>query len=610
MKIVVLPFNAAEGTSPALGRQMANFVAEVVRANSQAEVNAVSYLSQVEDGGQQRAMFVNLSDTLLEPEFLKDMFQRAEGEMIMDGLIKRVDDDIELTARLHKPGEETPFYSESWNFRPDGVFERIHGLVLKLAAEAGETLPDEIVSNMEFGTDNGRSFLNFLEGYDAVMYIQQSAGAVTMDFSPQPAADLLLKSVEEDKDFVAPFDSLISLCRACGQYRIGTFEVLINILNRSAELEPKDFKPLFAMGELYAGIGENGMAADMYERAIDLDSTEPALYSRLGLAQLAAGMPVNAERNFRKALEMEDETKPSADFLADVLTQTNRIHEVPVLWKGIIDENPQNALAQAKYAVALVNAGKPEDGEKAFETALEVVEENVIVKRWYAPYLANAKQDLDRAMDFYEDCIDVAPNDIQLLSEYARTLISANREFEAPEVLKQILQSNPDPNTRAEVLAWLIELEQPKRVESVMSAQKKMEAGDFETAARELKPLRNWLRDYWKMWALLAACLNHLGAYNEAEEAAGTLVQLYPGCEPGYGELMTALSGQDRKEEAYNVMRFGATNLPQSLGIHVNLALAAKRAGHEDEAKALAKQIREAVGPNPELEEVLQEIEA
>ena len=176
--------------------------------------------------------------------------------------------------------------------------------------------------------------------------------------------------------------------------------------------------------------------------------------------------------------------------------------------------------------------------------------------------------------------------------------------------MKQILQSNPDPNTRAEVLAWLIELEQPKRVESVMSAQKKMEAGDFETAARELKPLRNWLRDYWKMWALLAACLNHLGAYNEAEEAAGTLVQLYPGCEPGYGELMTALSGQDRKEEAYNVMRFGATNLPQSLGIHVNLALAAKRAGHEDEAKALAKQIREAVGPNPELEEVLQEIEA
>lgn len=610
MKIVVLPFNAAEGTPPALGRQMANFIAEVVRGNSQAEVNAVSYLTQMEDGGQQRAMFVNLSNTLLEPEFIRDMFQRAEGELMMDGLIQRTDDDIELTARLHKPGEENAFYSETWTFRPDGIFERIHGLILKLAAEAGETLPSEIVSNMEFGTDNGRAFIDFLEGYDALMYIQQAAGAVTPDFSPQPAADSLLRSVEEDKDFVAPFDSVINLCRACGQYRIGTFEMLIAILNRAAALVPEDFKPWFAMGELFAGVGDHGNAADMYERAIDKDPNESALYSRLGLAQLAAGMPVNAERNFRKALDMEDESKPSADFLADVLTQTNRAHEVPAIWKAIIDANPQNGIAQAKYAVSLVTIGKPDEGERAFENALEIVEDNVVVKRWYAPYLANEKKDLDRAMDFYEDCIDVAPNDIQLLSEYARTLQAADREFEAPEVLKQILQSNPDPNTRAEVLAWLIEIEQPKRVESVMSAQKKMEQGDFETAARELKPLRNWLRDYWKMWALLAACMNHLGSYQEAEEAAGTLIQLYPNCEPGYGELMSALTAQDRKDEAYNVMRYAATNMPQSLGIHVNLALAAKRAGHEDEAKALAKQIREAVGPNEELEQVFQEIDA
>lgn len=610
MKIVVLPFNAAEGTPPALGRQMANFVAEVVRGNSEAEVNAVSYLTQMDDGGQSRAMFVNLSDSLLEPEFIKDMFQRAEGELMMDGLLKRTGDDIELTVRFHKVDEEAPLHSETWNFAPDGVFERLHGLILKLAEFAGETLPDEIVKNMEFGTTNGKAFLDFLEGYDALMYIQQAQGSVTRDFSPQSAADLLLASVAADPDFVAPFDSVINLCRACGQFRIGTFEILVGILNRAAELVPEDFKPYFALGELYSGVGENAMAADMFERAIEKDAEEPALYSRLGLAQMAAGMPVNAERNFRKALEMEDASKPSADYLADVLIQTNRAHEVPALWKSLVDLDPQNAVAHAKYAVALVTVGKTEDGEKAFESALETVEENAIVKRWYAPYLANEKKDLDRAMDFYEDCIDLAPNDIQLLSEYARTLQAADREFEVPEVLKQILQSNPDPNTRAEVLAWLIEIEQPKRVESVQSAQQKMEAGDFETAARELKPLRNWLRDYWKLWALLAACLNQLGAYNEAEEAAGTLVQLYPGCEPGYGELMTSLNAQDRKDEAYNVMRYAASNMPQSLGIHVNLALAAKRAGHVDEARNLARQIREAVGPNAELEQVLQEIDA
>ena len=46
-----------------------------------------------------------------------------------------------------------------------------------------------------------------------------------------------------------------------------------------------------------------------------------------------------------------------------------------------------------------------------------------------------------------------------------------------------------------------------------------------------------------------------------------------------------------------------------SLPIHLNLALAAKRFGKEDEARNLAKQIREAVGPNPDIEPILQEIE-
>ena len=66
--------------------------------------------------------------------------------------------------------------------------------------------------------------------------------------------------------------------------------------------------------------------------------------------------------------------------------------------------------------------------------------------------------------------------------------------------------------------------------------------------------------------------------------------------------------------EAYAAMRFAAANIPNSLPIAINLALAAKRIGREDEARGLAKQIREAVGQNDplsrELEPVLAEIEA
>ena len=55
-------------------------------------------------------------------------------------------------------------------------------------------------------------------------------------------------------------------------------------------------------------------------------------------------------------------------------------------------------------------------------------------------------------------------------------------------------------------------------------------------------------------------------------------------------------------------MRFAAQNIPGSLPIHINLALAASRAGHADEARALARQLREAVGGNPELSKELEAV--
>jgi tetratricopeptide (TPR) repeat protein len=349
-------------------------------------------------------------------------------------------------------------------------------------------------------------------------------------------------------------------------------------------------------------------SAEYYEKALSLEDGDPAIFSRLGTVQLQLGMPINAERNFRKAFAMEGEDKPSGDFLAMVLAQTGRNHEVPPLWKSVLDAYPQNAQAHAKYAVALFQAGKEDDAEKAFEYALEMLEDNTVVKRYYAPWLMK-KGDLDRAMDFYEDVLDVAPNDIQALTEYAQTLEAAGREFEVPQVMKDILASNPDPNTRAQAMARLIELEQPKRVQNVEAAREKMESGDFPGAISSLKPLRNWLADYWKLWALLASAYNRMEQYTDAEDASRRLLELYPGCEPAFGELVTALHGQGKNDDAYRLMQYAATHNPNSLPIHINLALAAKRAGQRDEARELAKRIREAVGPNEELEPVLSEIE-
>jgi len=610
MRIAVLPFSAHEGTKPALGRQFAVFAGDQIRAATEMEVNNVSYLGQQDSGdGTPRMGFVNLGDSMLPDDQVSDLAKQAGVELVMDGTVKEQDDNFDLSVRFHRFGDEPSVIQEDYRFTKGEIFQTLHKLVKRLAAEAGAELPETLSGeSMEFGSDDPDAFLDFLVGYDAFTYIQQAEGRVVHEFSPEPALQSLMKAVEADPDFIAPYEVSVELCRACAHYRLGSFEMLRDTLIKLTQLLPDEYRAWFGLGEIYGVVNDHGKAADSYEKAANLKPDEAALWTKLGLAQLAAGMPVNAERNLRKALELEGEEKPSADFLAMVLQQTNRAHEVPPIWKAIIEKQPQNAPAHGKYAVSLIQAGRTEEGERAFETALDTLEDNTVVKRFYAPYLAQ-KGDVDRAMDFYEDCLDASPTDVQTLLEYANTLKSAGRDFEIPKVLRDILQANPEPNTRAQTLAWLIELEQPKRVESVQHAEAKMNEGDFASAVRELKPLRNWLADYWKLWALLSAAHNRLGEAEEAEQAAKRLLELFPGCEPGYGELVNALGALNRNDEAYQIMRFAATNMPGALGIHVNLALAAKRAGHADEARSLARQIREAIGPNEELEPVLAEIE-
>jgi tetratricopeptide (TPR) repeat protein len=314
--------------------------------------------------------------------------------------------------------------------------------------------------------------------------------------------------------------------------------------------------------------------------------------------QLALNMPVNAERNLRKAAEAEGDDKPSLELLSEVLAQTGRLHEVPELWKDVMRASPQNGKAHARYAMSLIANNRQEEGIRAFDESLETLEDNTFVKRYYAPVLAQNPDEIDRAMDFYEDCIDVAPTDHLLLWEYAQTLARANREFEVPETLRTILSSNPDPNLAANAMAWMLEIEEPKRVEAVQAASQKAEEGDYEAAVKDLKPLKQWLGDYWKMWMVLASCHNRLEQFEDAEAAARRTLEIFPACEPAYVELNNALAAQEKFDEAFGIMQIAFANMNSSVPIAVAYATAAKNAGNAQESRRITDQIRLAMKEN------------
>ena len=142
MRIAVLPFNAGEGTKPAYGRQMAAFAAEQLRAHADADINVVSFLTQIEDEEGPRTAYVNIADELLPREQLNDLFEQAEVDLVMDGFLAETEEVFNLKVRFHVKDTEEPKRAEEHTFARSEVFTVLHGLVKALAAEGQIELPD------------------------------------------------------------------------------------------------------------------------------------------------------------------------------------------------------------------------------------------------------------------------------------------------------------------------------------------------------------------------------------------------------------------------------------------------------------------------------------
>lgn len=576
------------------------------------EVGMLNYMAQQEDeNGQVRFILASPGTALNEEELLNQVAQQGEPDMVIDGLLEGAWQAGSLHIRIFEDSFGKPKWEEKESWESGGMLEALRGLIVAALRQAEGEVPDHMTSVTGlFQTSQDEAFAGWVEGADALQYIDRSQGMVALDWSPENAYNSALKAVELEREWDAPAGLVIELARRCFQARLGTPEMGLEALNRLQELRGDSAFVLFQSGSFFSDFGDPNKGSELLEKASRLAPEQPAVWTRLGLTQAQLGMPVNAERSLRKAIELTnaDNFDPAPyDILTTILGQTNRIHEAPKMWKEVVDAQPQNGIAHAKYAAALMANENRKGAIEFLEKSLTTLDDPIMVKRVYAPLLRQ-EEDFDRAMDFYEDVLEEAQDDIQLKLEYADTLIAGKREVDAIEVYRDISQNAPDQNTKAQASALLLELEQPQRVKIVQEAAEKAET-DVEAAIRDLKPLRNWLADYWKLWVLLASLHNRAGEFGPAEEAANQALGIFPACEPAVNELVNALTGQGKTQEAFELASAAQQAMPQSLPMAIQLGMTAKRVGRDEEARNLARQIREAVGQNDELEPILREME-
>ena len=261
---------------------------------------------------------------------------------------------------------------------------------------------------------------------------------------------------EADRHFYIVFTSnALALVR----FRQGQFQEAVDLCRAGFErletkLEPERHRLhrsvlMYNIAQVYTAIGAREEAIGYFDRAIEMDRNYSEYYNERGNVLLKLGRPAEAERDYRRAIELS----PPYPEVWTNLGQCYRMLEQPEAVRAFsrsLDLDPRQALALTGRAQALEALGRLDEAIGDYSAALEVdprqpmVLANRAVLHYEQGRLDDALADLDRA-------VALAPEMPDLYQNRAVALQDLGRADAAAEDLRTYLRLHPGAPDRAEV---------------------------------------------------------------------------------------------------------------------------------------------------------------
>jgi tetratricopeptide (TPR) repeat protein len=172
--------------------------------------------------------------------------------------------------------------------------------------------------------------------------------------------------------------------------QLGESSEAIAVLREEVEVNPGFILPRQRLGDLLARAGDRAGAREQHRAVLGLDAPmqEKAL-AHFQLGQLA-DKPEEAGDHYRQALRLFPELWQARFNLANILQRGGELDSALVEYGAIVAAQPDNALARAREAEALVLAGRSAEARRRLEEGLEVLPNNVDVAHAMARLLATA----------------------------------------------------------------------------------------------------------------------------------------------------------------------------------------------------------------------------
>jgi Tfp pilus assembly protein PilF len=164
--------------------------------------------------------------------------------------------------------------------------------------------------------------------------------------------------------------------------------------------------------------GDMNGAKAAFEAAIQKNPKQADAHHYLGLVNDQTGQKGEAEKNYKRALEIQPDLEESAINLAAILVENGKFDDAIALMKKVAAKNPKSAAAQVNLGMALSGKNDVEGANKAFEEAIKLESNNGIHLVTYASHLARNNKK-DEAAAKLAKATQVASNDAGILASVA-----------------------------------------------------------------------------------------------------------------------------------------------------------------------------------------------
>jgi tetratricopeptide (TPR) repeat protein len=193
----------------------------------------------------------------------------------------------------------------------------------------------------------------------------------------------------------------------------------------------------------------------------------------LGDISLAENNPVEAEKSFRRALELNPQAARAHAGLAEILLAGEKYAEAIAEAKAAIEAGDDSAAVYALLGEAQTLSGSNEESLSSFNEALKREPKNVIALRRRAE-VHLARNDLKAAIEDLRASVEIEPNPTGRL-RLAGALAAAKRYDEAVPIYQRILQDEPS-NSEARTALAAVMIESGKGAEAVAQLESLIKA--------------------------------------------------------------------------------------------------------------------------------------